>query len=39
VGVVVAPVLVQGVQQMALVSDQCSVQQLVAATLDPPFHD
>jgi hypothetical protein len=32
-------VLVQGVQRMALVPDQCSVQQLVAAALDPPFHD
>jgi len=39
VGVVVPLVLVQGVQQMALVPDQCSVQQFVAAGLYPAFHD
>jgi hypothetical protein len=39
VGVVVLLVLVQGMQQMALVSDQSSVQQLVAAALDPSFPD
>ena len=39
VDVVVRLVFVQGMQQTALVPDQGSVQQFVAAALDPPFHD
>ncbi|MEY9894263.1 DNA-binding XRE family transcriptional regulator [Catenulispora sp. MAP5-51] len=39
VAVVVGFVLVQGVQQVALVLDQGAVQQLTAAGLHPPFHN
>jgi hypothetical protein len=39
VGVVVALVLVQGAQEMALVPDHSPVQQFVAAAVDPPLDD
>ena len=37
--VVVPLVLAQRVQEVALVPDQCAVEQFAAAGLDPPFHD
>jgi hypothetical protein len=37
--VVVVFVLAQGMEQMRTVEDQGSVEQFVAAGLDPPFHD
>ena len=39
VKVVVPFVLAEGVREMRLVPDECAVEQLVAAGLDPPFHD
>jgi hypothetical protein len=37
--IVVMFVLTQGVQQVSLIEDQGTVEEFVAAGLDPAFHD